>query len=788
MMLGFVAAERYILLSIPHLSLGSLRTSALSFSKGMTLMKSLTTTLLQSLLIVFLFASGADSATRYKDIVFGASKSTLGIQFGTNLNLDGTTAVLLADLYEPVNDTSKLRPLVIFIHGGSLIGGSRGEMGTFCTDFALRGYVAATIDYRLGIEAPKSVTTGLEAILRGVQDAKAAVRFFRAKGKDYGIDTAQIYIEGSSAGSMIAVHYAYWNDDEIPAEVNRAKWGNLEGTSGNPGYSSGIKGIMNYCGAIMNPKWIDAGELPVANFHGLLDQIVPPDSGVSTDFGFKLFGGVAIYRIATQLGIYTQGAFFPFMAHGGNEDSLRVYSSNFFYTLMSLASTAPKNFTSMALSARSLNVFRYDNYTCITTALDAAMNRVILPSSWVQYSCDPKIGSILPSGVFTPGSRPDSGYVYVQFNGRRDSCYIKTYDLKYIAITPKLSVTDLIQKIQISVGAFDIYSAKHDLGITTFTLSSTDPSVGTIDQNGIFTGKKNGTTKIIASFNSFRDTSIVRVESANGTVSLDLLESLSGWTITGEGMDSLGVTLATDQKSGGTSSFKIDYKATYDPLKASYMVYLNKDMAIYGIPDSIFLDVKSDGRRHRLFYNIADVDSEYYRASGKKYLSDSTVFSVIDAPMKGLSPVAGATGITYPLTLKRIELQIAVDKVEGTVTRGTIYVDNLRLSYPAGVTNVEASLRVPEAFSLEQNFPNPFNPSTIIRYELPARSRVAITIFNVLGQQIAELINTEQSSGSHETVWNARAATGLYFYRIEAVSASDPDRHFTQVRKMLLLK
>lgn len=186
-------------------------------------MKSHRTIPLHALLIIVLLASGADAATRYKDIIFSSTKTTMGIQFGTNLNIDGTTAVLLADLYEPVNDTSKLRPLVICIHGGSLIGGSRGEMAGFCTDFALRGYVAATIDYRLGIEAPKNVTTGEEALLRGVQDAKAAVRFFRANAKSYGIDTAQIYIEGSSAGSMIAVHYAYWNDDEIPAAVNRTQ-------------------------------------------------------------------------------------------------------------------------------------------------------------------------------------------------------------------------------------------------------------------------------------------------------------------------------------------------------------------------------------------------------------------------------------------------------------------------------------------------------------------------------------------------------------------------------------
>ncbi|HTY39083.1 MAG TPA: alpha/beta hydrolase, partial [Bacteroidota bacterium] len=262
------------------------------------------------------------AGTRYRDIVFSNVTVTSSIQYGSNINIDGSTATLLLDLYQPANDTVKLRPLVICIHGGSLISGTRNDMITFCNDFAQRGYVAVTIDYRLGIQDPKGVTTILEALLRGVQDAKAAVRFLRSKAAQYRIDTTQIFIEGSSAGSMVADHYAYWGQSEIPPEVNQAKWGNIEGSSGTPGYSSAIKGIINYCGAILNPAWINAGDIPVANFHGLMDGIVPPDSGVSSDFGIAMFGGVAISRRALQLGIYNQGAFFPNMGHGGNEDSL----------------------------------------------------------------------------------------------------------------------------------------------------------------------------------------------------------------------------------------------------------------------------------------------------------------------------------------------------------------------------------------------------------------------------------------------------------------------------------
>jgi hypothetical protein len=94
----------------------------------------------------------------------------------------------------------------------------------------------------------------------------------------------------------------------------------------------------------------------------------------------------------------------------------------------------------------------------------------------------------------------------------------------------------------------------------------------------------------------------------------------------------------------------------------------------------------------------------------------------------------------------------------------------------------------PVEFALYQNFPNPFNPSTTIRYGLPAASRVTLKIYNILGQQIAEIVNQEQSEGTYEVQWNAIVASGLYFYRIEAASVSDPDHKFTQLKKMVVLK
>jgi len=92
-----------------------------------------------------------------------------------------------------------------------------------------------------------------------------------------------------------------------------------------------------------------------------------------------------------------------------------------------------------------------------------------------------------------------------------------------------------------------------------------------------------------------------------------------------------------------------------------------------------------------------------------------------------------------------------------------------------------------DRFHLRQNFPNPFNPVTIIEYSLPRKGNVRIIIYNLLGQQIICLIDTEQSAGSYNITWNGTDSsdkivpTGIYFYRIETVD-------HVETKKMLLLK
>ncbi|RCK71930.1 MAG: Cell surface protein [Ignavibacteriae bacterium] len=92
------------------------------------------------------------------------------------------------------------------------------------------------------------------------------------------------------------------------------------------------------------------------------------------------------------------------------------------------------------------------------------------------------------------------------------------------------------------------------------------------------------------------------------------------------------------------------------------------------------------------------------------------------------------------------------------------------------------SLGIPTNFMLEQNYPNPFNPMTKIEYSIPKKEKVKLTIYNVLGQEVVQLVNLEQEAGKYSVTWDSHnAPSGLYIYRLQA-------GNFNAVKKMLLLR
>jgi photosystem II stability/assembly factor-like uncharacterized protein len=132
----------------------------------------------------------------------------------------------------------------------------------------------------------------------------------------------------------------------------------------------------------------------------------------------------------------------------------------------------------------------------------------------------------------------------------------------------------------------------------------------------------------------------------------------------------------------------------------------------------------------------------------------------------------------------------------GSVVRGWTVSDiggiAAALLLPTGVDDGKEK-GIPTSFALDQNYPNPFNPTTKIQFALPVNATVSLKIYNLLGQEVATLVDESRQAGYHEMQWNGRnqygsqVATGVYFYRIEAKPA-DGASPFTSLKKMILIK
>jgi para-nitrobenzyl esterase len=207
---------------------------------------------------------------------------------------------LQMDIYQPAGDTLTARPIIILAHGGSFISGTRNDDSTIvklCRNFAKRGYVTASIDYRLsnlGAMVSSDSTQPIDEVAKAIGDGKAAIRFFMqdaATTNTYKIDTNNIFIGGNSAGAVLYMHVGYLDSiQECPAYIASALAANggFEGNSGNPGYTTRSKAIINLAGGLNEVSFVGPGDKPSVNAQGDNDAVVPYTCGYP-NFGTTFF-------------------------------------------------------------------------------------------------------------------------------------------------------------------------------------------------------------------------------------------------------------------------------------------------------------------------------------------------------------------------------------------------------------------------------------------------------------------------------------------------------------------
>ena len=238
------------------------------------------------------------------------------------------------DVYMADGDDETNRPIILYMHGGSFYGGDKASTDCvdFCESMAKRGYVTASLNYRLAniISFITSNETQYETVLKAVADVKSAVRYFRkdfANGDTYSIDPTTIFVSGYSAGAVTAIHLAYIdsiselptspiNVQSIVTDVGGQQYG-LEGDAGNYGYPSNVSGVISFAGGINDVNWIDASDEPLVSIQGDEDLTVNYycGPGMNTPSILTLCGAGEMHPQADAVGLINDKLIFSGEGH-----------------------------------------------------------------------------------------------------------------------------------------------------------------------------------------------------------------------------------------------------------------------------------------------------------------------------------------------------------------------------------------------------------------------------------------------------------------------------------------
>jgi len=242
-------------------------------------------------------------------------------------------------------------------------------------------------------------------------------------------------------------------------------------------------------------------------------------------------------------------------------------------------------------------------------------------------------------------------------------------------------------------------------------------------------------------------------------------------------------------KTEGESSLKVIYEYMGNSSKV-YNVHLQTNLEIEGVPDSIKIDLMTNGAKNQVIYFFKDDNFEDFQINVKKWAEVSNFLDVQPGAFSNISTTEQGSIFNFPVTLTGIQIKLDAPRENGVVYRDSLILDNLRISYPDITTDIRELDLVPNQMKLYQNYPNPFNPITTIKYSVPnfvnspfsAAINIELSIYDILGRKVKTLVNKIMKPGNYEVSFDASdLSSGVYFYKLQSDG-------FLETKRMLLLK
>jgi hypothetical protein len=411
----------------------------------------------------------------------------------------------------------------------------------------------------------------------------------------------------------------------------------------------------------------------------------------------------------------------------------------------------------------------------------------ISPDNITYTSSDTAILYPITANTFEMASLDKSAMVFTEYTDGsltlRDTAYIVLKNISTIRLSPSLAMADTLTPLHFKVGVRDEDGLSQKLDLNEFIWTVTDPSIGYVDSIGTFYGLQEGSTKVIARFGNLADTALVTVKICEGTVVLNPMDDLSEWSVSGSyiDMDSTTLSIAPSPFGDRDAVIRADYGFIRLTTERSWL-YLDTDIYINGIPDTIAVDVLSDGEKHKLYLIGEDINGNLFKTYISGYAEDTTRFVKMAFPADKFSAVDGDYGIVWPVRIKQIQVRLGTRVGADEMATGTLWFDNMRVIYPPLTAIENPHTFLPNTPVLYPNYPNPFNPVTTLTFSVPKSQHVTLNIYNIRGEWITTLLDRPVSPGTYNIPFDAgHYSSGIYFCRMTTGDA-------TQTRKMALIK
>lgn len=350
-------------------------------------------------------------------------------------------------------------------------------------------------------------------------------------------------------------------------------------------------------------------------------------------------------------------------------------------------------------SSQKLDLCAYDEFSSL---LD-------VDTSLVTWELTGDIGQLAPGNTFIADGTQASGYIRAGYMGLRDSVRVSILPVDTFRLTPAAIMTDSIIPVQFRAFAANLNSTEYELDPVYLNWSLSNAEVGSISPEGIFKGKKSGTTQVEAEIGGVTARAGLSVEIYEETGLLDPMEMPESWTTHTGFLDSLGISFSGENATEGSGGFGIHYRFTYMG-RIPYFRML-KTIPVKGIPDSIWVDARFNGEQYRVSFHLTNAAS--YARSMYSGFTLNTRLSPLGAPLT-LQDIE-----EYPYQFDELKVEIWRNEawVEGEIYSGTIYLDNLRVSYPGHtpIGHNTNDIREYKTNSL-QVYPNPAGESLHIRF------------------------------------------------------------------------